>query len=593
MARLNFVFQSLFWVACSRELPLQVELLAPSTPDPFFEVRTLRTSAWVDGQPILLREARWDQGPLDLGFVDPGVERLLVEGLDSAGFVRSTGASGPLDLLAEPPQGPLKLVFARVGVLSVVGLDVPRPGAVLVETTDSVARLGGPCPATPGERVGPSAAEVSATETIAIADAQALPLSDQTLWVGGTAGCPPTPLGLQLGPSVAPLPLGAAWAVVSNRVLVAGGVGTETEVYRFEFESVLRRLGSLSGPRVDATGVGLDTRLVLLGGRTGPQIADSAMVFDPSRGAALPELIPLGAPVWSPAAVRTQAGSIFVAGGQGPAGPETAVRALVVKSEADIPLGDATSVSTLPVGGPGQLLDLGGSLLFLPEQGAPTWITSIPRGAVAVPTPENVAGPFRGARLPDGTAVVWAADGTRMVFTAGLSPWLGPALRLSERPVPSGLIPRRPSAWTATARGLEGATSLELQGKVEPKEWVVFGPPRFDFEITLTLEPAPGGRAAILLGFDASGYDAVVLGGISTVERFPRQRLDCNAAETRSLTEPRPHRLRVERRAAEVRLDLDADGSYELTCRTLNPRAGQLGLGLVSGTVRFDGLEIR
>ncbi|MCB9650549.1 MAG: hypothetical protein H6730_28755 [Deltaproteobacteria bacterium] len=127
------LFLALLAAGCTRTLDLEVALTSPESPDPFVGVSTVRLSGVLRTGPVVVGEGRWDQGPLPFpGTLDARIRRLVVEGLDADGALVASGVSPPLDLLTDPPEGRLEILFTRVGALSRVGDGgAPRDGAGL------------------------------------------------------------------------------------------------------------------------------------------------------------------------------------------------------------------------------------------------------------------------------------------------------------------------------------------------------------------------------------------------------------------------------------------------------------------------------
>jgi hypothetical protein len=619
---------------CTRKLDITVELFWPSSPDPFERVETVRMRGLVAGELITLGEDRWDQGPIALPTaIDPTVERLVVEGIGSGGEVLASGATPPLDLLGRAPDGPLSLFFSQVGVLSELpDRATPRfGGSAAVSLGDGrVLAFGGR---------DANGCMIEATEVFSLEGVEAGPslpggragrfffdrLPDgRVLVIGGEIA--PDCGASQLAEEVAILDLssgearfarlnpealrpGAAVAAVSSALAIIGGGDGDpipsALVHRFDPTTLeFNRIGNLESPRARASAAAIsDQRVVFVGGRSSTSTSsalDTATVFVPERGSPLADQIPLGRRAIEPSVITLRSGAVLVAGGVGDDGASDRVDAVVVRTERDFPIGDASAVARLdsPVARGGSI-ELGdGSVLLLPDEaGDPHWIRFLPSRAIAIPSPGSR---LVGGRTVDGRALLMAEDGTVSSFNPGIAAALGvfgSGGELAMGPQELGIVPLRPSAWERTEAGLSGFRPA-LAGNLFPEEMaVLIEHAAGDFSIAFDLSLEGLAKAAIAFGIADDRFDYVVLAGATFVERAPsgasRGKIACTAAETRILAEPGFHRVRVERTAARVRVDVGADGVVELTCNTPRPEAGRIALAIVTGRATFEGLELR
>lgn len=630
----------LFLAGCTRKLDITVELVRPVSPDSFDDVATIRTRALVRGRVVTLGENRWDQGPVELPeLIDPEVERLVVEGLTREGAVVSSGASAPLDLFRTAPEAPIPIFFSQVGVLSRLEVTGPprRGGAAAISLAEGrLLFLGGrddagcmvesteifetpeqttPGPLLTGGRSGRFVAQRTPSGRVLVVagevapDCGAVVASEEVAIVDPVEGS--TRVG-RIGPESA-RPGAAVAAVSDGLAVIAGGSGpgmTPTSiVHRLSPRSFeINPIGMLESPRAYASAaVVSDQRVLLVGGRSTSSTAgalDTATVFVPERGSPLAEQIRLNAKVTSPAVLTTRAGSVLVAGGTSEGGaPSARVDTVVVRTERDFPLGDTSTVATLttPVAD-GRLTELGdGSLLLLPpsEDGALQWLRFLPQRVEEVPLPVGVSGPLVGGPIADGRAVLGAPDGTFYSFNPGLASVLGVAGAdgvLGEGDQELGLSLLRPSAWRRQAEGLVGARAAP-PGNILPTELAVLNArPAGDFEVTFDISLQGLAKGGLVFGMVDDRFDFLALGGTSFVDRAPtganRGDPACTAAETRILSTPGFHRIRVKRTGSRVVLDVGADGTEELECDTPRPEPGFVALALITGSVVFDRLEL-
>ena len=605
---------------CGERLALRVELQTPVSPDPFADVAVVRVSADLDRGVQRLGEVRWDQGPVVLPQIsNPAVQRIVVEGLDETGRVISSGATGPLDLLTAPPSGPLTIDFTRIGVLSSWPESVvPRQDGRSVDLGDGrwmvvgglgddgcaredtqvygpERRSGRPGPMLPGGRGG-------AFSPLSLGNGE-------VLVVGGNRyeGCA-TPIGsapwrLNADGRAFPgdpldWPDGAAVAVLRpDLVLAAGGRGpvtAQTDVFGLDPQSFRNEVvGSLSVPRAAGTLVALDRqRALVLGGQartsTSSALRDAA-VFEPSRGATLDERIDLGAPLVDGTAVRTAAGSIILVSPD-LAGGRTDIKAIVVKRERSLPLGDVTPVTVAAGTTAGPLLALGdGSLLELATDRL-EWIQLLPRQARSIPVEQ---GPLTGGRLADGTVLLFDAEGRRFTFNPGPAAvlgWRGPAGALVAVEGPSiglGVVPLRPARWRLTREGLEAEQSAS---DVELGEWAVAVDRTWaDFDLTVDLEGSPGSRALVLWGATDDQFTYLSLGATAEIGRLGARPPTCDVRPGPANDIAWTNQVRVRREGRRVTVQWSPGG--RLVC-TFSGETGWLGLGVANGTMTFRRVRV-
>ncbi len=608
--------------ACTNKLALEIELVAPVRPDPFTDVATVRMRALVLGEVTVLGEDRWDQGPIELPLiVDPEVERFVVEGLSRDGRVLSSGASLPLDLFSEPPDGRVQILFTRIGELSSLSESTgARFGARAVELDDQVLIAGGtdengrPIETTEllsatGVRAGPL---LSGGRTGELA---ALVLPDGRVAIAGGDGGdrrlavldPSTGSTRFSEREIGELRRGAAYAAVSDSLLiVAGGEGvgqSSNVLLRFNPKTLEPSTpGTLVDGRADSTAVVVSAgRVLMLGGTSSAAAASAkrdALVFDPARGAAALRSIDLGGSWIAPIARVTAAGSAILAGGRDRDGaPLSRLNAVFAQPDRAQAFGDTSTVAALlaPVG-EGELLDLeDGSLLLLPRNQADSiqYIELAPPSVRFVPALAEIAGPYLGGRTGDGTVRLRSPAGELLVFNPGVASVLGvfdPDL---------SIIPLRPAAWTYEGGAIEGRLLPGLpQGGLLPAELAVLGSTELlDFELTFSIQLSPLSQAAIAFSLSSGDYDHVsFLGNIALAGRFQRDTqvsLSCASAETPPLSDGRPHQIRIARRKTELRVEVDGDDFDDLVCQTPAPRAGRIALGVIAGTAKYTDLKIR
>ncbi|MCB9654479.1 MAG: hypothetical protein H6729_10170 [Deltaproteobacteria bacterium] len=642
---------------CTRRVSLSVELVTPATPDPFVGVEVVRLSAYTRGLLVVVGEGRWDQGPIAFAVdADPEVEYLVVEGVSASGETLASGVAGPLDVLRTPPASPLQLYFSSVGVLSraretgevVAGRKAIAlaDGRVLfaggtdadgceVLTTEIMQAdfprlLAGP--SLPSGRADDFELVAMGDETsVAVvggtrrSDCQTSVRTDEVLAIDLETGA--VTAGTAAGRARAP---GVAVAPLTDRsILLAGGdlgVSTSSAVMELRLDDFqLVRRGFLDQPRAYSAVVPLDSeRIAFVGGRSRARDASSAIkrvsVFATRGGSVLGGSLDLAEAVDQPAALLSEAGSVFVGGGVTKAGLQSREIAMVVmKRDFEAEPGDVTRIVPLPEGlalGRMGMVGLGdGRVLLLPSasttNAAVLWVLD-PLRKTVVPVdmavdsnvdPEGVvdASSLSAARLRTGLVALRDQKDHFFTFNPGLSAAIGFAAQhgdLSEAAPPGGgIFPRRPRAWRQTERGLEGAVD-NVSGSLVPDEYaMISATPIGDFDLRFKLRWSGQAKAAVLVAVDESQFEYVVLHGTTQVDRapsrVPRPPLECNAATTRSLAEPGEHTVVVSRAGSVVSVDVDADGRRELTCDTGRSSTGFLGLAAVTGTVAFDKLELR
>ena len=611
---------------CGRELDLRLELVA-TQPDPFADIRTVVVRARVEDRIVRVGEGRWDQGPLDLPVrIDPGVSRLVVQGLDAGRRVRASGATGPLDLLRDPPDGALRIRFARLGELSRV------EGSLRVRRGGRAARLPGGKALVLGGRDGNGVA-IEETEILGVhgvragpripggrtGDFSAVVLPGGDIFLAGGAPGDRAVLIDGGARSVRTIALPAELRADATRVAVDDGLvvwaggseGTtvEADVWGLDLGSgQVRRLGQLDGPRVGATGFASMGRAVFVGGRSvgtlpgAPALAD-ATVFVPARGTSLSERVGLPQRLLRPPGVVLDSGSILlVGGGRSDTASTAQVLSLVVKSERDVPLGDAATVTALPAPvARAEVASTVGGVLVLPSSGEPAFVRMLPRRVELVLGSREEEGALVGAAVADGLFMLRSEAGGLFVYNPGVAWLLGPAAgggRLRDDANGIRLTPLRPAAWQLTQEGLVGRAPSRSSGPVAPADWVLVDDARrADVEMSVDVRLATSARAALLFGFEGPDrFDFVVLSGRVSVERAGPRGLRipvaCPSVQVPALLTPRFHRVRLIRTGDRVHLDVGGDGGIDLTCETPDPRPGFVAFGVVTGQVRFDNLYI-
>jgi hypothetical protein len=623
MRRVALLFLALLFAACTRKLGVTVELLAPGAPFPFDAKSTLRLRALTPGRIVDVGGGRWDNGSLDFPqTVDPDVIRLIVEGFGEDGSMNASGVSAPLDLLHQPPAGPIKIFFTRIGEVSVTdqkGAPRMRARAISVDN-ERVLFVGGGAGVT---------AELFDGRTVSVVPIDQVSRSGEFFLVATPGGT--TVIGGDridvLDPSLRdqsvtpprPLPTGcAATSVSDSLVLIAGGdvaASATTAVLAFNPQTLAFEAPSaLPHPRAEAAAADVSgARALFIGGRSAKSdakgIAD-AVIFDPSQGA-VSATVPLGLARIGGAAQRTDAGSVIVAGGRGAdQEPVAAVQAIVVPTERAFQAGETSTIAALPAPARGgQLIDLrDGSLLFVPADATTplSWINLLPPRVVSVARPQGIEGPLIGAAGLAGTAVLRAENGQYLWFNAGPSAAFGTfgvAELLSggdaRRPT-TGLIPLRPNSWTFDAVKLSGQRESEFNPVLGDSELAVLGATAVgDFDATFVIDRRANEKQIFAFGLTRDGFDAVVFAGQSTfIQRSTDTRQICPSM-TPDLAQPGQHRVHVQRVDDQVRIDIGGDGSFEIPtadqgrCTTTNPQSGLFAIGVFSNSASITELDVQ
>lgn len=622
---------------CTRTLPIRVELEDAQAPSPRSDgfrrnVRALRLKALIGGRLQTLPDSPADQGEIDFAdTVDPAVERIVVEGLDQDGQVFSSGASLPLDLLKSPPaDGVIPIFFSRVAELSFTGETTePRTERRAAALPDGrVAFLGGRgadgCtgettllydpraegrlqagPVLPGGRVG--------------FDLVPLP-SGEVVVVGGQAGCGSStiaespafawlrfdPLGADTRtPLGAPLLNGRAAAAVSDReVVLAGGVAgnvVTANVLGFRFDelgSSLRMIGLLGQPRAYASALAIDGRRILLAGGTPNLVAGRPLaggtVYVPQSGQTLTATVPLLDAVDHPGLGANAGGAIWVAGGRRADGSSsTTLQSVLVRRDTDASFSDVSPIAELPRGmARPTVLHLGpaGALILPDDEGDLAFVDAAGR-VTPVPRLEGSRGRLVGAKSLDGTAVLLDEAGQVLRFNPGALATLGPAAGNDGLSLggagPMGLLPLRPSRWSPTATGYVNAQPA-AGGSLLIQELVLAGDrPYGDFDLTFEYVPSGQARAALVFGYAPNRYAYLALAGFTSVEQFGAGVAPSCTQPSNGLLEPRPHRVRLQRRG--LRLNLEIDGVTLTPCdvpaASIAAASGTVGFGVIAGQI--------
>jgi hypothetical protein len=629
---------------CTRSVDVTLILASGERPDPFSDVRTLRTRALIGGQVVTLSENRWDQGPFSLpSGLSPGLSRLLVEGLGTDGRVLASGASPPLDWIRNPPDAPVTLFFGRRGAVSDTGIRTSiRRGA------RGISIAGGGLLVVGGQ--GQDGCPIEQTEVFRLRDngleqdvgppvpggrlgefVLALLPDGRFLVAGGfeAPGCG----GLIPSQTVVVMDLETSQSEVfdaqgrvydGTRVVATGpdGVfflggespsGVTAAVSEFSLNTgEWSDAGQLGRPVTGGAAVALDPfRIMVLGGRTSRTSSSAlsdAEIFLPSRGAVLSDRIDLSGSVSDAQALTTVSGNVVMVGGKDASGlPIDAVRSLLFESEVSVPIGTSEDVATLTTSvARVSLVPLEDqSILVLPPgMESPMHLMLGPAQVRAVTLPVGAEGPWVGGRLSDGTVLLRSESGVLYRFNAGPRGILGPLddngiFRLSPDVLRSGLgiTPLRPEAWSVTeGEGLLGRASAGgIIADLLPREFATLFEESFlDFDLAFDLRLFGQSKAALLFGINGDDFDYVVLHGTTQVERsglrqiaFP---ISCNVSVTPDLSVPGLHRIRIRRRQGVVRVDIDE--SQVLSCPTPEPLMGRLALGVVQGRAAFDALNL-
>ena len=626
--------------ACGRTAELELELERPLDPDPFFAVERLRLVALADGERIDLGTWRWDRGPVRLDrAIAPSFERLVVIGIDADDVPVASGISPALDVVREPPGGPVPVYFSAIGRPSRLDRDLgPRSGGFAAALSGGVLFGGGldaaGCARTDVQALS-AGLEVQERSRLAAARIGARASGDAVGPVMVTGGFTGSGCG-GLSPASdmvfirasddapqtsdwidGPFPSGAAVMDLGDAgFVVAGGRGEQTartDVHLVDADASpvrISTIGQLDRPRAGASAARLSTNRVLFAGgqaatSTRTLIAD-ASAFDLSSGRTVAVSPVFDRGRASMARARVASGTLVFAGGVTDDGASRFVGAAPVDPDASGAVGAAESLGELAGGGTGRLLDLeDGSLLFVPDDPDQdlTWIRLLPPTVRPVPRPATSAA-LVGDVMRPGLAVLFAADGSVFTFHSGPGGALSRAAPAIERPgelAASGLTPSQPSraAFDGDSLVVEGPDLFSLEAL--PEQLVVVAPGDVtDFELTLSYRVLDDrARPSIVYGLAEGDYDHLLLEPSPRVVRSPLRRgggrVECDPVRLPELAAVGPHRVRVRRSGGgrRVTLDLGADGTEELSCDTPIPRSGAIALGVVNGRVAFDGVRLR
>lgn len=611
------LLMALLWGGCAPTGDLQLSFVRPASPDPFAGVERIELWAYgPDGRRALGRW-RWDQGAFRLRDRLPAdTQRVVAYGLSADGSRLSSGVSPPLELGAR--LGAITVFFSRIGALSrlnrrLPALNGPRlvatpEGALLIDAVDPEA----PCVPSRSWRLGGAEARVRPGPTLPqgrAGDFSALGLpGGGAVLLGGQLGCGPPGL-LHLGADgqphlrdpEPPLPPEALLLPhAPEQLLVVGGRAQGQATAAVQTLSLrppeLSLQGQLGQPRAGARGViGFQDRALIVGGQATGEARSDARLYLPNAGRVEGPLLPTGAPRRRPAVVLSPAGAAWVAGGETIGGQGSRqLRQLLFQRD---PQTEPLATLPQPLRAARGLILAGGGALFLPEGAGPAaWLQPLPLTVASVTLPE----PLLGAPLPDGTAILVGRSGQLYSFNPGPA-WLdGPGLRggpLAGEGA-SGLIPRRPQAWSLAADGGWVGTSSVATLRPGWDDWLRVGDRDwgdFSWEVELELD----GRARVFLPFayTSAGSYAVRLSSRSWIQRLDAtgsaRGVDCPTGETPALGRPGRVRLRLSRRAGVLNLDVGADGSVELRCWLPEADRGGLGLGLSGGTVGLHYSRLR
>ncbi len=623
---------------CSRTLPIRVELEDAQAPSPRSDgfrrnVRSLRLKALIGGRLVTLPDSPADQGEINFAdTLDPSVERIVVEGLDETGQVFSSGASAPLDLFLAPPEdGVVSIFFSRVAELSFTGestdlrlgaqahalrdgrvafiggrgADGCTPDTSVIYSVESTPRFSAG-PILPGGRVG--------------FDLVPLP-NGEVVVVGGHQGCDTAttaespafawlrfdPLGSDtrtpLGPALPKERIAAA--VTDREVVLAGGRSgslATAEVLGFRFDdagSTLRTIGLLGQPRARASALPIDGRRILLAGGTanllnGRPLANGT-VYVPQSGQVVTTTVPLLEAVDHPGLAAHPSGAVWAAGGRLADGTgSTIVQSVSIRRETDASFSDVSRVAQLPRGmtrPTGLACGSAGALIIPDDEGDLAFVDAM-GGVTPVVRPAGVTGRLVGGRLTDGTVVLLDEAGQVMRFNPGPLSTLGPAagpegLSLSGRG-PSGLLPQRPERWQRDEEGFSNVQPV-ANGSLLVQELVLAGDRSYaDFDLTFDYLPIGQARAALVFGYGPNRYAYLALAAFTSLEQFGAGVAPRCTQPSGGLLEPRPHVVRIQRRA--LRLTLEVDGNSSIPCdlpaASIAAGSGSVGFGVISGQIQ-------
>lgn len=637
---------AMFVAGCGRTSELTLQLERPLAPDPFFDVDRLQLFALVDGERVDLGRWRWDRGPVTLDrAITPSFERLVVVGLDANDAPVASGVSPVLDVVRDPPEGPVRVYFSAMGQLSQADFDLgPRVDGFAAARSDGVVFGGGVdaagCARTDvvflDARLEPShLADLDAPRV----GAAAISRSEGPIMLFG--GLTSTATDTRCGDLVASDDVAfisddgeeaqTAWtngeypreaAVVAlddGSFIIAGGRGDQiarTAVHLVDVGSSppqttrISTVGQMDRPRATAAALRLsNNRVAFAGGRattsTRTLIADvSTFDLNSGRTVAVSTVFPEGR--GRLASARLSSGALVFAGGTTPGGDAGAIDVVPVDPDATGALGAAERWGELAAPGTGRLLDLlDGSLLFVPDDPDAdlTWVRLVPRAVRPIPRPSR-GGAFVGEVAAPGLAVFLDERGGVFTFNAGAAGALARTASGIDAPAPhaaSGLIPSQPTRVELEdgALRVDGPDFFSLDAL--PEQLVVVNPADVtDFELTLSYRVLEErARASIVYGLADGDYDHLLLETSPRVVRSPLRRgggrVECDPVSLPQLAAVGPHRLRVRRSGGGRRLalDLGADGTEELNCDTPVPRSGAIALGVVNGRVAFDSVRLR
>lgn len=614
---------------CSRTGELDVVFDPPDTPDPFIDVAHLQVLGISNGDVLDFGTYRWDQGPLRLRpDIPPDVERLMFVGVDGEGDIRSSGPSRSLDLILSPPDRPVTVPFWSVGRWSALPLQLDFLPSFSAPWRNGVLFGGRGADAAPcepwrtavwtedGLTAGPDIGAAQGPRVLALATD-----GGRVVVIGGGSGCDVPdwavvdPDGaVRPGSRAQALAEGAAYTIVSERLVVgAGGVrdgGVTGDVVALDPTSGRAQVaGSLDGPRTGAAAARIsNSRVAVIGGRSRMSTTrglGDVSIFSINTGSTQGVRLPLAEPRRAAAAAATRSGTVVVAGGMDGERSARSIEVAVFPEPRNDASGRTAELADLGTGGPGQLVDLDdGSLLWVPDGGTESfrWIQTLPTAVHVVPLPDEwvplerpvVARSEPGrAVVADGAGRVWGFNAGPQALMAAEAPKLGPV----APGLPAGFVPQDPGAWSIVDGGLQGEAPADFSIALLPEELLVLTrEPLRDFEVLLEYRVEGQARASLVFGLDGGDFDHLALLGTPRVIRAPVRTgvpVFCSPTVVPSLDdESRTHIVRIQRRGSRVAMDVDDDGSEELVCETLVPRAGVLALGVINGRVRFSNFSL-